>query len=78
MMQKEKTTSGYQWGKEASGRQRCEIKRYKLLSINQISNKDILFSTGNYSHYFVIIFTEVYKNAESLCCMQTNNILSPL
>ena len=31
------------------------IKRHKLLSIKYMSHKDILYSTGKYSHYFVII-----------------------
>ena len=36
-----KQTSGYQWGE---ARQGYGIKRYKLLCIKQISNKDILYS----------------------------------
>ena len=32
---------------------------YKLLCIKQISNKDILYSKGNYSHYLVITFNRV-------------------
>ena len=36
-----------------------KIKRYKQLCINQISNRDILYSTGNYSYYPVITFTGV-------------------
>ena len=30
------------------------IKSYKLLCIKQRSNKDISYSTGNYSHFLVI------------------------
>ena len=30
------------------------IKRHKLLCIKYISNMDILYSTGKYSHHFVI------------------------
>ena len=30
------------------------IKKYKLLCIKYINNKDILYSTGKYSHYFII------------------------
>ena len=29
------------------------INRYKLLCIKQISNKDMLYGTGNYSHYLL-------------------------
>ena len=39
-------TSGYQWGEG--------IKREKLLYIKYISYKDILYSSGKYSHYFII------------------------
>ena len=42
------------------GRQREKlrvwIKRYKLLCIKKIHNKDKLYSTGSYSHYLVITF----------------------
>ena len=48
-------------------RQKCGIK--KLPGIKYISSKDILYSTGKYSHYFVITLSEViYKNTESVCC----------
>ena len=52
--------SGYHRG---VGRQRgklgVEIKRYKLLCIKQIQNKDKLCSTGSYSHYLIINFNGV-------------------
>ena len=35
------------------------IKRDNLLCIKQISNKNMLYSTGNYSHYLVINFNGV-------------------
>ena len=35
------------------------MKRYKLLCIKQISNKDILYSIGRYSQYFVITLNGV-------------------
>ena len=35
-----------------------EINRYKLLNIKQI-NKDILYSTGNYTHYLVITYNGI-------------------
>ena len=37
----------------------CGIKRYKLLCTKQISNKDILYSTGNYSHYYYFFLSFV-------------------
>ena len=35
------------------------FKRYKLLCIKQISNKDILYSTENYMHCIVITYNGV-------------------
>ena len=35
------------------------IKRYKLLCVKWISNKDVLYKTGKYNHYFVIPLKEV-------------------
>ena len=35
------------------------IKRYKLLCVKWISNKDVLYKTGKYNHYFVILLKEV-------------------
>ena len=32
------------------------ISRYKPLYMKQINNKDLMYSTGNYSQYFVIIY----------------------
>ena len=32
------------------------INKYKRLYIKQISNKDFLYSTGNYIQYFIIIY----------------------
>ena len=32
------------------------INIYKLLHIKQITNKDLLYSTGNYTQYFVITY----------------------
>ena len=46
-------------GKGGGAKQGYGIKRYKLLCIKQISNKDILYSTGNYSHYLIITFNGV-------------------
>ena len=35
------------------------IKRYKLLYIKQRSNKDLLYSTGNYIQYLVITYNGI-------------------
>ena len=32
------------------------INRYELLYIKQICNKDLLYSTGNYSYYLIITY----------------------
>ena len=37
----------------------CWVKRHKLLCIKQASSKDILYSTGKYSHYFLIMLNGV-------------------
>ena len=44
------------WGGTSYG---YGIKRYKLLGIKSISNKDILYSKGKYSHYFVLTLNGV-------------------
>ena len=51
-----KQTSGYQWGEE---RGEGQIRGMRLLCIKQIRSKDILYSTGKYSHYLVINFNGV-------------------
>ena len=48
-----KQTYGYQWGKGGIN-QGFGINRYTLLYIKQITNKDLLYSTGNYIQYLVI------------------------
>ena len=35
------------------------INRYKRLYIKEISNKDLLYSTGNYIQYLVINYNEI-------------------
>ena len=44
-------------------------KRYKLLCIKQISSKDTLYSTGNYSHYLLITFNGVKSIKKYLISM---------
>ena len=56
------------------------IHRYKLLHIKQISNKDLLQSTGNSIQNLVITYngkeSEKKNITESLCCIpKTNTIL---
>ena len=56
-----KQTYGYQRGKDGEINWVFGVNRYTLLYIKQISNKDLLYSTGNYTQYFVI----TYKGKES-------------
>ena len=57
-----KQTYGYQRGKVGKGiNQEFGINIYTLLYIKQIIYKDLLYSTGNYTQYFVIN----YKGKES-------------
>ena len=49
-----KQTYGYQKGKGGIN-QELEINRYTLLYIKQTNNKVLLYSTGNYIQYCVII-----------------------
>ena len=37
------------------------MKRYSLLCIKQISNKDVFYRPGNDSHYLVISFNGIYN-----------------
>ena len=37
------------------------MKRYKLLYRKQISSKDSLYSAGKYSHYFIMILSQIYS-----------------
>ena len=53
-------TSCYQWGEgRREGHDKGRGLKHKLLCIKQISNKDILNSTGKYSHCFVITLSGV-------------------
>ena len=53
-----KQDGSYQWKKEEGARQGYGIKRFELLCIKQVGNKDILYNSWKYSHYFVIILIE--------------------
>ena len=57
-----KQTYGYKRGKGQGGiNQEIGSNIYMVLYIKQIANKDLLYSTGNYTQYFVI----TYKRKES-------------
>ena len=49
-----KQTYGYQRGKGGGINQETGINMYTLLYIKQITNKDLLYSTGKYTQYYVI------------------------
>ena len=51
-----KQTYVYQMGRGEGINKDLGISRYKLLYIKQISNKDLLYSTGNYTQYLVITY----------------------
>ena len=44
----------HKYREQTSGESEVGISKYKLLCIKYISNKDVLYNTGTYSHYFVI------------------------
>ena len=50
---------------------------YTLLYIKQITKKDLLYSTGNYTQYLVITYngkeSEKEYITESLCCTEEIN-----
>ena len=48
--QKEKGRGGINW--------EFGINRYRLPNIKQINNNDLLYSTGNYTQYFIITYNE--------------------
>ena len=79
-----KQTYGCQRGKGVWINQEFGIKIYTLLYIKQITNKDLLYSTGNYIQYLVITYSgrECKKRiyiflytciTESLCCVPETN-----
>ena len=47
-------TKGERWGGGIN--EEIGIKRYTLLYIKKITNKDLLYSTGNYIQYFEITY----------------------
>ena len=74
-----KQAYGYQRGMGVGGiNQEFGSNLYMLLYIKQVNNKDLLYSTGNYTQYFVITYMEKESEkeytyiyvciTESLCC----------
>ena len=58
-----KQTYGYQRGKGGGINEQFGINIYTLLHIKQITNKDLLYSTGNSTQYFVITYKgKEYEN----------------
>ena len=53
-----KQTYGYQRGSGGRINQKFGINRSTLLYIKQINNKDLLYITGNYIQYLVIIYKQ--------------------
>ena len=47
--------------------QECGINIYTLIYIKQIINNNLLYSTENYTHYFVIIYKEKESEKEYVC-----------
>ena len=60
-------------GEREGGQDKLEywINSYKLLLVKLISNKDLLYSTGNYIQYLVITYNGILSQilTESLCCI---------
>ena len=54
--QTQKQTYGYQWGKGGGINQEYGINRYTPIYIKQITNKDLLYSTGNSTQYSVMAY----------------------
>ena len=53
-------TSGCQWGEGRGGQERgMGLTDANYIYKTKISKKDILYSTGKYSHYFVITLNGV-------------------
>ena len=58
-----KQSDSYQRGKVGGGgiNQEFEISIHTLLCIKWITNTDLLYSTGNCTQYFVIIYIHIFK-----------------
>ena len=59
-------------GKRGGGiNQEFGVNVYTLLYIKQITNKDLLYSTGNYTQYFVITYKGKESDKEYMYCKLT-------
>ena len=52
------------------------INRYTVLYIKQITNKDLWFSTGNYTQYFVTIYKRKESGKQCVCIYTHTYILT--
>ena len=69
-------TCGCQWGGVSGGRDwEFRISRCKLVHVEWINIKVLLYSTGKYIRYLMINHNgnEYGKKYESLCCTVENN-----
>ena len=68
---------GYLRGKGGTEiNQKFGINIYILLYVKQITNKDPLYSTENYTQYLVIIYKgKESEITESLCCTPETNTI---
>ena len=68
-----KQTYGYQRGKWEGINEEVGINTYTLLYIKQIPNKDLLYSTGNYTQYFIIIYKGKESEKNRYICIYNNH-----
>ena len=59
-----KQTYGYQRGREGGTNWEIEIDIYTLLYIKQITNKNLLYSTGNSIQYSVMTYMGIESKNE--------------
>ena len=62
-------------GMEGGINQEFGINKYTLLYIKQITNKDILYSTGNYTQYFVISCKRKVSENRYVCTYNSITLL---
>ena len=70
-----KQTYGYQRGEVEGINQEFGINIYTLLYIKQITNKDLPYSTGNYTQYFVITYKGKESEKRGDICIRTADSL---
>ena len=73
-----KKMCGYQMGEKGMGRginQEVGINIYIFLYVKQITNEDLLYSTRNYTQYFVITYKGRESEEDCICmyiCIHTH------